>query len=96
MNRLYNFYIYIVASSSKTLYIGLTNSLQRRIFEHKEKLIDGFSKKYSCESLVYYEHYDYIEDAINREKQLKKWNRNKKIKLIEKDNPNWNDLSNEF
>ena len=96
MNKSYNFYIYIIASSSKTLYIGLTKSIQRRVFEHKEKLIEGFTKKYSCQFLVYYEHYDHIEDAINREKQLKKWNRNKKIRLIEKDNPNWDDLSNEF
>jgi len=71
MLKEYNFYVYIMASNSGTLYIGITNSLQRRIHEHKNNLIKGFSKKYSCHKLIYYEHYSYIYAAIEREKQLK-------------------------
>lgn len=71
----------------------MTNNLERRIYEHKEGLVEGFSKKYSCHKLVYYEIYDSVLDAIAREKQVKKWNRSWKIELIEKENPGWEDLS---
>ncbi len=87
MKREYNFYVYITASPTGTLYIGMTNDLIRRIAEHKEGKIEGFSKKYSCKKLVYYEHYSDIYVAINREKQLKKWNRKKKENLIKTLNP---------
>jgi putative endonuclease len=74
------------------LYIGVTNSLLRRTFQHKGHSGDSFTSKYFVHKLVYYEHYKYIDDALCREKQLKKWNREWKINLIEKDNPYWRDL----
>jgi len=87
------FYVYILASKRNgTLYIGVTNNLIRRVYEHKNDLIDGFTKKYDVHLLVYYEQYEDIENAIQREKRLKKWNRQWKIELIERDNPEWNDL----
>lgn len=75
-----------------TIYIGVTSDLQKRIYEHKSKEIDGFTKKYDLTNLVYFEMFDDAENAIRREKQFKKWNRDWKIDLIEKSNPNWNDL----
>jgi len=74
------------------LYIGVTSNLQKRIYEHKNSLIDGFSKKYNTTNLVYYEIFRNIRLAITREKQLKRWRRDKKVFLIEKMNPDWNDL----
>jgi len=89
-----NFYVYIMASQRNgTLYIGVTNDLARRVYEHKEKLIEGFTKEYGVCSLVYFETYSDPSDAIAREKRLKKWNRQWKIDLIEKENPEWIDLS---
>ena len=88
-----NAYIYILTNHSRsTLYIGVTSDLVKRIYEHKQKLHDGFSKKYNTTNLVYYEMYDDIEEAIKREKQLKKWNRKWKEDLIEKMNPDYRDL----
>ncbi len=81
-----------MASLSRVLYIGVTNDLERRVAEHKLKIIDGFSKKYKTQKLVYYEHFYHIEQAIDREKQIKKWRRSKKISLIESCNPFWEDL----
>ena len=75
-----------------TLYIGITNDIVRRVCEHKNNFIDGFTSKYGIHNLVYYEQFDNIESAIQREKQLKKWNRKWKIELIERVNPNWKDL----
>ena len=87
------FYVYILASKRNgTLYIGVTNDLIRRVYEHKNDLTDGFTKKYGVHLLVCYEQYEEIENAILREKQLKKWNRQWKKELIEKENPEWNDL----
>jgi putative endonuclease len=91
-----SYYVYIVASSSGTLYIGITNSLMRRIYEHKNGLIEGFSKKYSCHKLIYYEIYGDVNLAIAREKQLKGWRREKKENIIKKFNPHWSDLYNEM
>ena len=89
----YNYYTYILTNKNNTtLYIGVTSNLLKRTFEHKEKAIDGFTKKYNIDKLVYYEHYENIESAITREKQLKKWEREWKIELIEKENPNWDNL----
>ena len=89
-----NYYVYIIASNPNgTLYIGVTNNLERRIFEHKEGLVQGFSKKHKVDRLVYFEQTNNVESAIQREKQLKKWNRNWKISLVEKSNPYWEDLS---
>jgi len=92
MSKEFEFYVYIIASPSGTLYIGVTNNLFRRVEEHKKGKIEGFSKKYSCNKLVYYEYYEYVYDALEREKQLKRWNRNKKENLIKAFNPHWDDL----
>ena len=75
-----------------TLYIGVTNNLVKRVWEHKQDLVEGFTKKYQVHTLAYYEIADSIESAITREKQIKKWNRKWKLELIEKNNPNWKDL----
>lgn len=86
-------YVYILASQKNgTLYIGVTSNLIKRIYEHKNDLVKGFTQRYAVHSLVYYEPTESIEGAITREKQLKKWNRAWKISLIEMNNPEWNDL----
>lgn len=88
------FYVYILASRKHgTLYIGVTNDLIRRVHQHKLKMVRGFTKKYGVGLLVYFEIFDDPLSAIAREKQLKKWNREWKIQLIEAKNPNWVDLS---
>ena len=87
------YYAYIMASEKNgTLYIGVTSNLIKRVYEHKNNIVEGFTQKYKVHSLVYFEQYNDIILAIQREKQLKKWNRNWKIRLIEKDNPEWEDL----
>ena len=91
-----NYYDYIMTNNSKTLYIGVTNDLIRRVYEHKNKLIDGFTKKYNITKLVYYEVFNTIDEAIRREKQLKNWHRKWKINLIESMNKDWTDLSADF
>ena len=80
-------FVYILGSISGVFYIGVTNDLERRISEHKSSVIDGFTKKYRANRLLWYERYDRIEDAIGREKQMKNWRRDKKARLIERDNP---------
>ena len=88
-----NYYVYILASRKNgTLYIGVTNNLIKRICEHKNSEVKGFPKRYNIHLLVYFEYYRQMEYAIKREKQLKKWNRNWKISLIEEKNPEWKDL----
>jgi len=90
------YYVYILASKRNgTLYIGVTNDLVRRVYEHKNNLVDGFSKEYGVHRLVYYEQYGDVEFAIQREKYLKQWNRKWKLELIEKKNPEWKDLYDE-
>ncbi|MBX3648438.1 MAG: GIY-YIG nuclease family protein [Rhodocyclaceae bacterium] len=85
--------VYILASKRNgTLYIGVTSDLVKRVWEHQNDLVEGFTKKYAVHRLVYYEMLENMESAIQREKQLKKWNRDWKIDLIEKDNPEWHDL----
>ncbi len=87
------YYAYIMASRPNgTLYIGMTNDLVRRVYEHKEGLADGFTKRYGVKTLVYYEIHETAEQAIRREKTLKRWLRDWKIALIENDNPYWDDL----
>lgn len=81
-----------MASLSGTLYIGVTNNLLRRVYEHKNKLIDGFSKRYNCTKLVYFEEYKNVNEAIEREKMIKKWRREKKEDLIRYMNIHWKDL----
>ncbi len=88
----YQFYTYIMASDSGTLYIGMTNSLIRRVQEHKEWKIEWFSKKYKCHKLVYFEYTQYIYNAMEREKELKDWNRKRKEELISTKNPTWKDI----
>ncbi|HEY6041909.1 MAG TPA: GIY-YIG nuclease family protein [Anaerolineae bacterium] len=88
-----HYYVYIISSTSRTLYTGVTNNLERRVYEHKHKLLEGFTKRYHITQLVYYEVTNEINDAIAREKQIKGLARSKKIKLIESMNPDWRDLS---
>ena len=94
--REHNYRVYFMASKSRVLYIGMTNNLERRVWEHQHGLFDGFSKQYRCYRLVYFESFDRVENAIHREKQVKRWNRAKKILLIERVNPTWEDLSAEW
>jgi putative endonuclease len=91
--RFYKFWVYIIASPTGTLYIGMTGFIDTRIFQHRSGEIDGFTKKYKCNRLVYYEQYDDVYVAKRRERQLKGWRREKKIALIEKKNPRWEDLA---
>ena len=87
------YYVYILASERNgTLYIGVTSDLVKRVYEHKNNLVEGFTQKYKVHNLVYYETTDDINSAITREKQLKKWKRTWKMELIEKNNPGWRDL----
>ena len=89
------FHVYLLASKRNgTLYVGMTSDLIKRVWEHKNHLVDGFTKKYNVTLLVYYERHDNPEQAIARENRLKKWNRAWKIRLIEKTNPDWEDLYN--
>ena len=88
-----NYYIYIMANKTNTtIYIGVTSNLIKRVWEHKNKLVDGFTKHYNVNKLVYYEETTDVNSAIAREKQLKGWKREKKNRLIESVNPNWYDL----
>mgnify|MGYP000959275410 CR=1 FL=1 len=88
-------YVYILTNiGNRVLYTGVTSDLVKRIYEHQNKLADGFTKKYNVHKLVYYEVFEDMTNAISREKQIKGWRRSKKIKLIEKVNPKWKDLFN--
>jgi putative endonuclease len=87
------FYVYILSSKTGTLYVGITNNLQRRMYEHKKKLVEGFTKKYNIDRLVYFEETPDVYAALNREKEIKKWRRDKKLNLIKSLNPRWQDLS---
>jgi putative endonuclease len=86
-------FVYIMASITRTLYIGITNSLERRVWQHQHSDLPGFTKRYDLKRLVYFEYYEDIRDAISREKQLKGWRRSKKNALIESLNPKWEDLT---
>ncbi|HYG98344.1 MAG TPA: GIY-YIG nuclease family protein [Terriglobales bacterium] len=88
--------IYIVASRTRRLYIGVTSNLNRRVWQHKTKAFDGFTSQYNIDRLVYFENYDDMRVAINREKQLKRWRRDKKLALIERLNPCWIDLAEDW
>ena len=88
------YYVYILTNwNNKVMYVGVTNNLERRVYEHKNKLIDGFSKRYNICKLVYYDNTTDVNAAIEREKQIKGWIRKRKDELVETMNPNWNDLS---
>ncbi|MEI7621196.1 MAG: GIY-YIG nuclease family protein [Candidatus Moraniibacteriota bacterium] len=90
------YYVYILTNKSGTLYIGVTGNLQRRIWEHKNKVVEGFTKKYNIDKLIYFEQTENVMSALEREKQLKKWKRQKKEVLISKANPKWEDLYNQI
>lgn len=88
-----SFYVYILCSGRNgTLYIGMTSDLVKRVYEHKNNLVDGFTKKYGVHRLVWYEIHDAAETAIRREKQMKKWERSWKLRVVEEINPQWRDL----
>jgi putative endonuclease len=92
----HKYFVYIMCSSSGTLYIGMTNGIYRRALQHKRGEIEGFAAQYGCNRLVYCESYDDVRKAIDREKQLKRWTRAKKIALIELHNPRWADLAEKW
>ncbi len=95
--RDYNFYVYIVTNRRNgVLYTGVTNSLERRLYQHRDRTSQSFTRRYDVSRLVYYEHYFDIRDAIAREKQIKGWLRSKKLALIERFNPAWRDLSSDW
>lgn len=88
-----DYFVYILTNESGTLYTGVTNDLERRVYEHKHKLIKGFTKKYNITRLLYYEVIGDVRDAISREKQIKSWGRRKKLALMQSMNPRWRDLA---
>ncbi len=90
------YYVYIMTSPSGTLYTGMTNDLKRRVYEHKHKLIEGFTKKYNVTRLAYYEETGDVHTALAREKEIKAWRRSKKIALVKSLNPKWQDLSGDW
>ena len=93
----HNYYVYILTNwNRKVMYIGITSNLQKRIYEHKNRLIEGFTQKYNIDKLVYYEHFTDVNEAIKREKVLKGWTRKKKDDLVESINPYWKDLTIEY
>ena len=90
------YYVYILASKSRVLYIGVTNDLTARIHQHRGGAFGGFTEQYNVNRLVYFETYAWVQEAIAREKQLKRWRREKKVWLVERENPTWEDLSEEW
>jgi len=86
------YYVYILANQSRTLYVGFTNNIRRRVWEHKTGLIEGFTHRYKIDTLVYVESFGDVSCGIAREKQIKRWSRDKKLRLIAQDNPDWRDL----
>ena len=91
--RDHHYFVYMMASRTRVLYCGMTNSLDRRVEEHKTARTLGFTSDYRCERLVWFERYQYVRNAIAREKEIKNWTRAKKLALIEEQNPSWSDLS---
>ena len=89
----YEFFVYILSSRSRTLYIGVTNDLHVRVLQHREKQPGSFTAQYNIDRLVYFERFQYVQNAIAREKELKDWNRARKVALIESVNPTWEDLA---
>ena len=91
------YYVYILSNwNNKVLYTGITNNLERRIFEHKNHIFEGFTSRYNINKLVYFDSTEDVKQAIEREKQIKGWKRNKKVALIERINPDWHDLSEDW
>jgi putative endonuclease len=96
MPREYRFYVYIVSSKSRRIYTAVTNNLERRVAQHKRGEIEGFTKQYKINRLFYFERYQYIGSAIRREKEVKHWIRARRVALIERDNPTWDDLASDW
>ncbi len=96
MPREYRFFVYIMASKSRRLYTGVTNNLERRVAQHKAGEIRGFTQQYKISRLVYFEVFHYVGNAIRREKAIKHWMRARRVALIERDNPTWDDLAEEW
>jgi len=90
------YFVYVMSNKSRRLYTGITSKLQKRVFAHKNKLLPGFTARYSFDMLVYYEEFSSVVNAITREKQVKSWRREKKLALILAENPDWQDLSLEW
>ncbi len=88
--------VYILSNKNRRIYIGVTSNLNYRVHQHKNHLIDGFTKRYNIDQLVYFEVTEDVWSALNREKQMKKWRREKKIRLIESVNPEWKDLASDW
>jgi putative endonuclease len=95
-DRPHDYWVYIMTSKSRVIYIGVTNSLEKRVWQHKTGMVEGFTKKYNCTRLVWFEHFRDVRDAIAYEKRLKGLLRAKKVALIETENPQWRDLSEEL
>jgi putative endonuclease len=92
-----SYYVYLLTNwNDKVMYVGVTNNLERRVFEHKNKLVDGFTKRYNLSKLVYFEETCDVRAALEREKEIKKWRREKKDKLVNQVNHEWRDLSQDF
>ena len=89
-------YVYILSSKTRRLYVGMTNDLARRVQQHKDRMVEGFTSRYNIDRLVYYEETNDVRDAVDREHQIKAWRRDKKISLVESVNPSWDDLSREW
>jgi putative endonuclease len=94
--KMKTYYVYIIGSKTGTLYVGMTNDIKRRVYEHKNHLVPGFTNKYNIECLLYFEAIGESASAINREKQIKTWRREKKVALIDSVNPSWEDLSEDW
>jgi len=90
------YYVYIMSSKTGTLYTGMTNELRRRVYQHKNKVVDSFTSKYDINRLVYFETFGDVHQAIAREKQVKGWTRRRKLALVESQNPTWRDLSDDW
>ena len=92
-----NYYVYLLTNwNNKVMYVGMTNNLERRVYEHKNKLVNGFTKKYNVNKLVYFEESSDVNAVLSREKEIKKWRREKKDNLVLSSNPEWKDLSEEW
>lgn len=87
------YYVYIMTNQSRTLYVGFTNNIQQRIMQHNEGLVEGFTSHYKIDTLIYFETFSDATSGIAREKQIKRWRREKKVRLINQENPDWHDLS---
>jgi putative endonuclease len=96
MTRDWHFWVYILSSKSRRIYTGVTNDIERRVLEHKEGRLEGFTRRYRINRLVYLERYHYVRNAIAREKEIKSFDRAKRVALIEGSNPTWSDLSEEW